>query len=110
MENLHVRLGTEEAINSKRNILHTEMSLLNLIKEIQDYRKLRNLELKNKTILKTELKKLITEMAELKKHLPKVREPQKKEKLEVEEGIGKITRGRLELELKEIREQLERLG
>jgi len=108
METLHVKLSSEEAINSKKNILHTEMNLLNLIKKIQNYKQLRNLELRSKTLLKTEIKKLAEEITELKKQLPKAKIQEKQ--VMIEQGLGKITRGRLELELQEIKEKLEKLG
>ena len=110
MENLHVKLEAQEAIDVKRNILNAEMNLINLIKKVEDYRNLRILELKRKTTLRTELKKTSVSLIELKKQLPNVKEPEKMEKIEAGSGLGKVAMGRMELELMEIREQLEKLG
>lgn len=109
MESLHIRLNTEEAINSKRDILYTEINLLNIIKKLQDYKKLRILELKSKAVLKTEVKTLLSQIKNLKNLLPKARIPEM-QKVEIESEMGRTTRNRLELELKEIREELEKLG
>ena len=106
MESLHIRLKTEEAINAKRDILYTEASLLNLIKRIQKYREIKSLEFKTKILLKTRLKKLIEEIVTLKKQLPKTKKPGAGE---AGENLGKITEGRLEIELQEIKEKLEKL-
>tara|TARA_Y100000310_G_C20669663_1_gene809543 strand:+ start:1221 stop:1556 length:336 start_codon:yes stop_codon:yes gene_type:complete len=104
----YIKLKTEEAINAKRNILYAEMNLLNLIKSIKKYKEIKKLEFKSKLLFRAELKKLTEEFQEIKKLLPKAKEPKQK-KVEIEESLGKVTKGRLELELEEIKEKLEKL-
>jgi len=110
MEPLHVRLEIKEAINSKKNLLSTQINFLNIIKQIQEYQKLRKLELKSKQILRTELRKLISEIRALMRELPKTK-PTKEEEAEIKkEATEKVTRSKLEKELKEIKEKLEKLS
>jgi len=110
MEPLHVQLKTKEAVDSRRNLLSTQINFLNIIKQIREYQKLRKLELKSKQILRTELRKLISEIRTLIRELPKTKQAKKDEK-EVEEKIlEKTTRSKLEKELKEIKEKLEKLS
>ncbi len=110
MESLHVQLKIKEAVDSRRNLLSTQINLLNIIKQIQEYQKLRKLELKSKQVLRAELRKLISDIKTLIKELPKTK-PVKKDEREVrEEILEKTTRSKLERELKEIKEKLERLS
>lgn len=108
MEAIHVKLEAEEAINSRKTLLSTELSLLNTIKYVRDYRKLRELELKSKKNLKIELKKLNIEIKNLRKIIPKARIPETEE--EVSRTIEKSTAKELEEELKEIKEKLAKLS
>lgn len=108
MESLHIKLDTNETINSKRKLLYTEMALLNILKRAQEYKNLRTLELKNKTVLRTSLRKVLEKIRLMQKQLPKAK-IKKTEKLGVEK-MGKVTRSRLERELKEIRDELEKIS
>ncbi len=111
MEEIHIKLEAGEAINAKKNLLSTEINILNLIKKIRDYKRARKEELKKKAKLRTELRKLINEMKILEKELPetkgvkKTREGRVKVKL-----IGKAKSTKLESELEDIKRKLERLG
>ena len=67
MENVHVKLEIGESISSKKNLLSAEINLLNIIKNLEKYRKARDIELKKKSRLRTELKKLIADMRALEK-------------------------------------------
>lgn len=108
MEVIHVKLESEEAVNSKKTLLSTEISLLNTIKYMRDYKKLRELELKSKKNLKIELKKLNIGIKNLRKILPNTRIPEIEE-----ETLGILKKGttkELEEELKDIKEKLAKLS
>lgn len=107
METLHIKLEAEEAINSKKALLSTEINLLNIIKKIQSYRNLRNTELKEKIALRTNLKNLSSEIKKLRALLPKLK--QKREGEEEEKISEKVKKVKLEDELKEIRQRLKQL-
>lgn len=109
MESLHIKLNIEEAINSKKALLSTEINLLNLIKKLREFQKIRQAEFKSKNTLRTELRRLIAKIKELQKELPRAK-LRKGEKVEIEDVLGTATRGKLERELKEIREKLKNLS
>ena len=109
MEPVHVKLGFEEAINSKSSLLSTEINLLNIVKNMQNYRKLRKIELSDKIKMRTSAKKILSEIKSLKESLPKTKSPEK-EKKEAKVEVEKLAKGtKLEAELKDIRERLEKL-
>ena len=105
-ETLHVKLNVEEAVNSKRKLLSTEINLLNMKKKLADYIKIRSLELKAKTTLKTGLRAVIAKLEDIKKELPKTKEPEKAKVA----SLMRSSKTQLERELNEIREELKRLS
>ena len=107
METLHVKIETDEVINSKRKMLYTEMNLLNMIKNIEDYSNFRILELKTKLTLKSKLRQLKENIKVLENLLPKAK--MKSLNLELEK-ITKTPKNKLKRELEEIREELKKLG
>ena len=110
MEPVHVKLGFEEAVNSKGSLLSTEINLLTILKNIQTYKKLRKTELSDKIKIRASIKKIIAEIKSIKESLPKTKSPEK-EKKEAKVEIQKMAKGtKLEAELKDIRERLEKLA
>jgi len=107
MENIHIKLESDEAIHSKRDILSAEINLLNIAKKIEDYRNLRKKELLRKITLKTKIKETIEEMKKLKEQLPRTKIPKIEEEFVSLEKTSKL---KLEDELKEIKEKLARLS
>tara|TARA_Y100000310_G_C20323063_1_gene641698 strand:+ start:210 stop:536 length:327 start_codon:yes stop_codon:yes gene_type:complete len=75
METRHVKLGYEEALNAKKQILSAELNLLQTEKRVRNYKVLRKRELLTKTKLKTNLKLLKTKINSLKASFPKEEEP-----------------------------------
>lgn len=108
METLHIKLDIDESINSKRKLLSAQINLLDLIKRVQNYRNLRSLELKRKTVLRTKLGKLISEMRAFQRRVPKTKQIKRKEA--GTERIGKATGSKLEKELQKIKDELEKLA
>jgi len=107
METRYVKLDSPEALNSKKNLLATEINFLNIIKKIQNYRQLRTIELKKKLTLKTKLNELKAKINSLRKNLPSAKISEKEEFETISE---KTKRKSLEQELKEIKEKLASLS
>jgi hypothetical protein len=111
---VYLRLESQEARKSKKDILSTEMSLLNIIRAIKNYKELREEEF----ILRTQIYKTIKEtnlaIRKTRSSFPfiKLPEKQKIEELKVKER-KKIERKEdtdLEFQLKQIQEKLMRMG
>jgi uncharacterized protein involved in exopolysaccharide biosynthesis len=110
MENLHIKFEFGEAINSKRELLSSQMNLIKVIQKIKKYKELRKSELSNKASLKSKLREIELMMKNLRENLPKTRMP-KEEREEVKINIiEKSKNENLEAELKEIKERLARLA
>lgn len=106
---VYVQLGYEESVNSKKEILQLEMSLLNLIKTITRYHKLRLEEGKIKSKLKKTIKELKTETNNVQSSFPFMDIPQKTETVHFPKKKEE-NNDNLELQLKEIQEKLNNLG
>ena len=124
---IHVRLLNFEAVNSKRDLLFSEESILKILQALQNYKKLRIKELQVKSDLYSNLKKINTLTNSLQKKLPTFKTPKKLKKFEHPEKMRekkKITNSRgtrsvkdkktrdnnLESQLGEIQEKLQRLS
>jgi hypothetical protein len=115
-ENLiHIRLGYEEALQSKTDILSSEMNLINIMKTIRKYRFLRLKELKTKLKLHQKIKEVVTGIKKVQKTLPELKIPEilQKEKMPEESReleIKETSYNRdLEFQLKNIQEKLNAL-
>lgn len=110
MQQLHVKIDFNEALEYKKQILETEINFLNVSKNIEGFRLLRREELRKKTALRTRMKSLILKAVLLEKELPKFDMP----KIKKHEDFSRIEPRRkqrvLEEELKEIKRKLERLN
>lgn len=110
---VYIKFENAEARFSKKDILSTEMSLLNIVKAIKNYKTLREEEF----VLRMQMYKLIKEanlaMRKTKNSFPFIKLPEKKElekiktterrKLEKEDTD-------LEFQLREIQEKLKQMG
>ncbi|MCK5043382.1 hypothetical protein KAR52_00040 [Candidatus Pacearchaeota archaeon] len=114
-ENLiHVKLEYGEALQSKRNVLSSEMNLLRITKSTKRYKLLRSEELKLKISLLKKIKDFLMGIKKLQITLPKLEIPEIlkdeknfekiKSKIEVEEYDEN-----LESQLKDIQEKLNSL-
>lgn len=107
MEMRYIKLDYEDALESKKSLLNSEISLLEILRKVKSYRNFRMKELSFKDKLKMELNKLNKKIEELQKSLPseysKVDKRKNKEK-------KVFNRDRdLEDELNEIKKKLARL-
>ena len=113
-ENLiHVKLEYGEALQSKKDILSSEMNLLRVTKMIKEYRLLRLEELKIKLKLYRKIKEIITTLKKMQTTLPKLKIPEiLKNGREIEEPSKLPIREydeSLESQLQEIQDKLNSL-
>jgi len=90
-ENLiHIRLGADEAIRSKKDILATEIGLIKIAQHLSAYKKLRSKELEVKVELDKKMTEFRNTIRQLKGYLPKIKVPKILE--DKEEKMDKIER------------------
>ena len=112
MEAKHLKLDYEKAVITKKQLLSSELGLLNIIKKIREYRLARMNEFIIKNKLKTELKLLETKLNLILSSLPKTnsKKIQKTQKSKDEPALKKDSKkGNIEKQLEEIKEKLRRL-
>ncbi len=74
---VYIKLDIEEAIDSKRDLLSIQAGILNTMRLLKAYERLRLEEIKSKTKLLRKIKDLGNGLKKLNKDIPKVRVPQK---------------------------------
>lgn len=119
---IHIQVGYEEALKSKKEILSSEINLLNIKKDMKSYHFLRKNELKTKLKLYRKIKEVVTIINRLQKELPEINIPRHLVKEKIPENKKdyverKIERTReirydknLENQLREIQEKLRALN
>jgi hypothetical protein len=109
---VYVRLGYYESIESKKNLLSSEMSLLNIIKIARRYNSLKQEELDLKNKIYKAVRELDASLRRTRDTFPFFKVPQITKKEEVKKEI--VTKDRydkdLELQLKEIQDKLKSIG
>jgi len=114
-EVVHIKLGYNEALEGKRDLLSSELSILQLLKTIKRYHILRNQELSKKLEIQKRIKDIRTNMESLTRFMPKPKMPKSMQKRDdtVYEDKTKISYEKdlspLEEELKEIQRKLKEL-
>ncbi len=112
---IHIKLERSEAIQSKRDVLKSEMDLLKMIKILKRYHSFRGEELQTKIKLHRKLAETKTNMSKLQKILPKMQIPEiLKDDEEVEKKPKPKKRDEpydesIELELQNIQNKLRKL-
>ncbi|MFH1608328.1 MAG: hypothetical protein ABIA78_04310 [archaeon] len=72
---IHIKLGYDEALESKRKLLISEKELLGIARVIRNYKTLRINELKQKSKLQRKIKILKTTLGKLQKFFPRIEPP-----------------------------------
>jgi hypothetical protein len=114
-ENLiHIKLGYGEALQTKRDILSSQITLLRIAKAIREYGIYRSGELELKLVLYKKIKELKMNLGKLQKTLPKLEIPNiiKKEGQEKTEPKSKKIKSperNIEEQLQEIQKRLNEL-
>lgn len=67
---VHVRVGYEEAVSAKRNVLSCEIDSLQALRNLKGYKRLRKQELTLTARFRSQLKELVSKMNTLKNELP----------------------------------------
>jgi hypothetical protein len=115
---IHLRLDYSEAITNKKEILSSEINLINLYKIMKQYHELRNKELDKKIQIQKQLKLIKLNVIKLSKLLPVLKIPKilKKEESTFEKipekrisEQPKVYLNPMEKELQTIQEQLRAL-
>ena len=109
---IYSKIEYADAVSAKRDLLTAQMSILNLIKKIQDYKTLRKKELMLKLKLKNLTKEANSNISKIIKSSPKTPSLREVElsKNEFSTKSEKKKVSGIELELREIREKLDKLG
>jgi len=106
---IHVRLGHNETIQSKKDILFSQMNLIRILKSIKNYHILRAEELELKKEIHTKTKDINTNIKKIQSMFPKipgvVKIPQR-EKTSQRTSKTQTKDTDLEKELREIQERL----
>ena len=120
---IHLKFDYDEALNSKRDILYSERSLITITKIINNYLSLKAQELNVKLDLHKKLKEIVTHIRKLQKLIPDVKIPEilRKDEHEGEEDKKEEFRkpinekkypvydSNIESQLQEIQEKLQNL-
>ena len=126
---IHVKIDYEEGIESKRDILNAQASLIKILQSLKQYHLMRTEELAIKEKLKRKMSGAKTNIAKLNTNLPKIKIPKileqehleeifekapKHKKKEVKEAAKQIkhkeAQDELSMELEEIQDKLKRLA
>jgi|SRR3989344_5318864 len=108
METRHIKIGYEEALNSKKQLLTTQLNLIQTIKKIKTYNFLRKKEIAAKNELKTSLLSLKSKISLIQSTFPE----ENLQKLKIKNQTKKIEKKNpknLQSELEEIKKKLEKL-
>ncbi|MGA2130607.1 MAG: hypothetical protein ABSG05_03295 [Candidatus Pacearchaeota archaeon] len=115
-DTIYIKLDYMEALKTRRGILNSELSVLNISKKIQQYKNLRLLELGLKSKLSTKFKDVKSNIRRLQATLPSGRLPkiiQKEKAKAVEKSSERVGRIRqqsdIESQLSEIQRRLAEL-
>ena len=107
MEKRYVRLDYEQALDTKREMLSSQINLLSIVNKIRSYKELRKKEISAKNQLKTELKALNLLINKLETDFPRG-----STEIQIKTNHIKINKKeirRYDDELEEIKDKLRRL-
>jgi hypothetical protein len=112
---VYFKLDYNESLESKKDILYSEMSLLSLLKIIKKYNVWRSGELEAKTQLYKRIKELELAVKKIKTSLPFLKIPEKEKKEELKKEVKIIKKDEdldydLKLQLQEIQNKLDSLN
>jgi len=111
MENWHVRLDYEKALDSKKQLLSSEINLLHILKHMRNYSTLKKKEIAINAKLKASVSLLMVKLNVLRSTLPKSTAPKLESKIKrVEIKIKENQKSDFQKELDDIKEKLARLG
>ena len=105
---VHVRIGIEAGIDSKKQLLVSQIDILRMMKGVNRYSQLRKRELELKQELKGEMKELHHTIRGFYKNMPQV---EQEEKFKLRDDIASISKREIiESDLESIKRKLTKLG
>jgi hypothetical protein len=108
METRHIRLDYDEAVDSKKKLLSTEINLLQVVKKIRAYKIVRKKELSYKNGLRIKMKALNKKINSIYSSFPEEYMPKKKR---VKKKVKETEMPKdIHDELEEIKRKLEKLS
>ncbi|MFH1358454.1 MAG: hypothetical protein ABIH37_01035 [archaeon] len=110
MEIRHVKIEYEEALSAKKEILSSQIDLLNIQKKMRDYKALRKKEFSLKNKLKSDFSSLKSKINTFTTTLPEDEPYLKASSKKKQKIIEKDQPKDIQKELEEIREKLSKLG
>jgi hypothetical protein len=105
----YLKLDPSEQQYSKKELLNSEMSVLNMIKRSHEFSKLRKVEFELKGLFKRKIDEISSMLLELDKIVPKMKIEPMIEKAP-KNGLYQKKREELEVEIEEIKQKLALLG
>lgn len=109
---IHIKFDSNEVIESKRDVLLTQESVIKLMQIVKNYRALREEELKRKIKLYSAFRKVRIDLGKLEENLPnldvpkKISIPKRYKIKEIKKVSGTKKHDPLEKELREIQEKI----
>jgi hypothetical protein len=123
---VHIKVDYEEALQSKKDLLSSEVNFLKILKIIKKYELLRREELNNKIRMQNKIRDLKANLTKINQIFPKIKLPDiLKKKMIIEKEVPKVVEkpvevpikvkeeteeDDLEVQLREIQDKLKRLG
>lgn len=112
-EFIHIKFDYGEALQSKRDLLYVEKSLMTITTRMEKYLSLRIEELKTRLNLHKESKELAASIRKIQRNMPQVKFSKKSEEEEKETKVQKVEKKKydesVESQLMEIQKKLNRL-
>lgn len=103
----YIGFDETERMFAKKNMLHSQINILEIVKKMREYQKIREEKLAVKMLIKKKASEAIEELKGLYKQLPSVNEKVKEELEEIKHEHR--NREDLELEIEQIKRQIEKL-
>jgi hypothetical protein len=110
MESIHIKFDFSDALDCKKMLLSSELTFLNLLHRMDNFRILREKELSIQTAFRASLNYVNREIGVISRELPKTKEFKVEEVAKVKLPTEKRGKKRLEEDLREVKRQLERLN
>ena len=106
---VHIKIESNEARQSKKDLLSIELEIIRILKLMKDYKSKRSEELRLKSKLKRKTSLTLTEVRKIQRALPKIKMNDLREREEKREIKEKITNSKNEPKNTELEKELEKI-
>ncbi len=107
---IHIKFEYDEAVNSKKDVLSSEVNFLRIIKNVKSYQQLRLKELRMKLQILRKIKEIGLGIKNLQRSVPKINIPKRIQRQEFSEIEVKDYGEDIEKELRDIQAKLNSLN